>query len=188
MDNFQLEPGNLTNQRGHLIGGVSGAMTNIATSGDVYGLQVASGRPLVLPRLAIKAACTEAFAAAQSLAFGVWKVTGFTAIHDTGSPKTIASKQKHAATGDALSGVNVRISGTAAISNATYTAVDADEPLIVAMGEVSTTPSCLEVWTPGPGKLPIVLSPNEGLIIRPLIAIANDGTVLLWVGADVQRD
>lgn len=191
MKNFQLEPGNISQHQGHLIGGISGAMTNIATSGDVYGLQVAgaNARALIIPQLCISAWCTEAFATGQALAFGVWKVTGFTAIHDTGTGiKTIASKRKFTGAGNALSGINVRISGTDAISNATYAPIDEDEPLIVAAGAVSTTPSCSGVWTPGPGALPIALAPDEGLIIRPLVAIANDGTVSLFVGVDAQRD
>lgn len=191
MKNFQLEPGNISQHQGHLIGGISGAMTNIATSGDVYGLQVAGAavRPLIIPQLFISAWCTEAFGTGQALAFGVWKVTTFATIHDTGTGiKTIGSKRKFTGAGDALAGVNVRIAGTTAISNASYDAIDDDEPLIVAAGAVSTTPSCDRVWTPGEGKLPIALAPNEGLIIRPLVAIANDGTVSLFVGVDAQRD
>jgi len=178
---------------------LSGAMTGIAAGADVGAVRNLLDAPIVVQRIRIRFVTTTAFASAQSMAFRVNKVYGFTAVHDTGSPTAVQAHYNFQggmsvtragaviSTGDRipLTEISSVIAATAAITNATYTAEDTDEPEVFAMGAGSTLPSVYENWVP-PGP-PLVLSKNTGLIINNHILMGASGAGNLYVGVDGYR-
>ena len=186
MENMIIAPSRMAISKGHNIAALSGALTVIVAGADVYGLQNdAADKPLVVGQITMGWFTTTAFGAAQAVPFGLWKVTGFTAIHDTGTGiKTIAPHRKRVALHRALAGVNVRMAAAVAISNATYDSPDADEPDMVLMTTLATSPIGENIWTPG-DFLPFVLDENEGIIVRPLITMGATGVGNLYIKVEV---
>mgnify|MGYP001584478382 FL=1 len=180
-------------------GALSGLMTGISADADVAAVFNLNDSPIVVPRIRIRWFTTTAFTTAQCMAFRVNKVYGATAIHTGGTPTAIQahynfqSGQKTTragaviATGDRipLTEISGVIAGTAAITTATYTGEDTDEPEAVAIGAGSTTPSVWENYVP-PGP-PIVLPKNTGIVINLAIAMGAAGVGKLFVGLDGAR-
>jgi len=177
---------------------LSGAMTGIAAGADVGAVRNLLDAPIVVQRIRIRFVTTTAFASAQSMSFRINKVYGFTATDATGATAVQAHYNFQAGmsvtragvaitTGDRipLTEISSVIAATAAITNATYTAEDTDEPEVFAMGAGSTLPSVYENWVP-PGP-PLVLSKNTGLIINNHILMGASGAGNLYVGVDGYR-
>ena len=192
--NLALTDSNLNTAEGFVIGALSGLMTGIAAGADVCGIRNVGTRPLVILGIRIRWVTTTAFTTAQALAFRVNKVYGFTAVHDTGTPVAVQAHHLHQSgiggttVGDriALTEISTTISSTAAISiSSGYTAEDADEPDVFAVGAGSTLPGVYEDWTP-PG-LPLVLPTNTGLVINNHILMGAAGVGNLYVGVDGYR-
>lgn len=187
------------NSEGLIWPALSGLMTGIAADADVAGVTNLSDSPIVVKRIRIRWFTTTAFTSAQSMAFRVNKVYGFTAVHTVGSPTAVQahynfqSGQKVTragvaiATGDRipLTEISGVIAGIAAISSATYTGEDADEPEVVALGAASTLPVVWENFVP-PGP-PLVLPKHTGIIVNLAIAMGATGVGKLFVGVDGHR-
>lgn len=190
---------NLGTAYGVIAGARSGLMTGIAADADCYLLRNVGKRPFKITMVRLRFATTTAFTAAQCLAFAFHKVYGCTAVHTGGTPTTIAPHWRFqgnvpaTTTADtvpatestvvvnvALTGV---ISGTAAITTATYTAPTAAEPELFAVAGGSNTPVVYEDWQPRDG-LPFVLEQNTGLLGRVAIAMGAGGAGRLFVGVD----
>ena len=77
---------NLVQAEGYLVGCRSNLLTGVAAAADVFGMRniLATRDALAVAWIRLRWVTTTAFGAAQSLAFRVNKVYGFTAIHDTG--------------------------------------------------------------------------------------------------------
>lgn len=177
----------------------SGAMTAIAANADVAMVINLNDAPIVVPRIRIRWVTTTAFAAAQCMAFRVNKVYAATAVHSGGTPTAVQAHylfqggQKVTrggvaiATGDRipLTEISGVIASTAAISSGTYTAEDADEPEVVAIGAGSTLPTVWENYVP-PGP-PLVLTKNTGILVNIAIAMGTSGVGNLFVGVDGVR-
>lgn len=179
-------PGNAA-ARGGFLGGVSGSLAGaISADTDLYSLRNGhASRPLVVSQIDLQWTTTTAFGAAQALLFGVYKVTGFTVIHDT-NDKVLGGVAKRTSHAIAFEDVEAAIATTAAMTGHTYTAPDADEPLItVGSSSHATTPMAYGVWVPDVAGLPLVLEPNEGLVVRPLIALGATGVGILSVHPQV---
>lgn len=189
--NFWMQHTVMKEAEGVLVGALSGLMTGIAAGADVFGLVNLDDRPLAVSQIRIRWATTTAFAAAQAMAFRVNKVTGFTTIHSSGGTAVQAHHRYQegilgTATGDriALTSLSAYIAGTAAITGATYTAEDTDEPDVFAIGAGSTLPGVYEDCS-DPSGLPLfVLPKNTGLIVNNHIAMGSSGVGNLFVGID----
>lgn len=178
---------------------LSGLMTGIAADADVAMVINLNDSPIVVQRIRLRWFTTTAFAAAQCMAFRVNKVYGATAVHTGGTPTAVQahynfqSGQKVTragvaiATGDRipLTEISGVISSTAAITSGTYTAEDADEPEVVAIGAGSTLPTLYENWVP-PGPS-LVLPKNTGILVNLAIAMGATGVGKLFVGVDGYR-
>ncbi len=187
------------NVEGVVWGALSGLMTIISADADVAALCNLNDAPLVVQRIRLRWFTTTAFAAAQSMAFRVNKVTGFTAVHTGGSPTAIQAHHLYGegigtnragtalVTGDRipLTEISGVIAGTAAITTATYTGEDTDEPEVVAVGAGSTLPGLYENWAP-PGP-PLVLPKNTGLVVNLALTMGTAGVGKLFVGVDGYR-
>lgn len=178
---------------------LSGLMTGIAADADVAAVFNLSDSPIVVPRIRIRWFTTTAFTTAQCMAFRVNKVYGATAVHTGGTPVAaqahynFQSGQKvtragaAVATGDRipLTEISGVIASTAALTTATYTAEDADEPDCLAMGAGSTLPTVWENYVP-PGP-PMVLPKNTGIVVNLAIAMGAAGVGKLFIGLDGVR-
>lgn len=190
---------NLGTAYGVIAAARSGLMTGLSAADDCYLLRNVGKRPFKITMVRVRWVTTTAFTTAQCVGFNFFKAYGNTAVHNTGSPTTIAPHWRFqenvpaTSTGDtvpatestvvvnvALTGV---ISGTAAITGATYTAVTAAEPEIFAVSSGSTLPAVYEDWQPRDG-LPLVLAQNTGLLGRCTIALGAAGIGRLHVGVD----
>ena len=190
---------NLGTAYGVIAAAQSGLMTGIAAAADCYMLRNVGKRPFKIEMVRVRWLTTTAFTTAQCVGFSFWKAYGATAVHTGGTPTTFAPHWRfqenvpQTSTGDtvpaaegttliniALTGV---ISSTAAITTATYTAVDADEPDIFTIGAGSTTPVVYEDWVPRDG-LPLVLAQNTALLGRVTVAMGAAGVGRLYVGVD----
>jgi hypothetical protein len=179
---------------------LSGLMTGISADADVAGVTNLNATPIVVQRIRLRWFTITAFASAQCMAFRVNKVTGFTAVHTGGTPVAVQAHHNfgegvktNRATGAAyttgsripLTEISGVIASTAALTAATYTAEDTDEPEVVAIGAGSTLPSVWESYVP-PGP-PLVLPQNTGLIVNLAIAMGASGVGKLFVGVDGYR-
>lgn len=185
-----LEPGNMANAVPRMVSCVSGALVSIAASADVFALRNGSesGKVLSLSQLRASFVTTSAFTA-QALLLAFYKVGGFTVIHTTGSGlKTLPTFSKDSLADEparALSGVECRIAGTAAMTGATYTAPSVDQPMAVLACQSSTTPTGELLWKPASDNFPLQLRGNEGVICRPLIVgIGSGGAARLYISAE----
>lgn len=184
-----LEVGNLANAHPRRVSAVSGALTTVAANADVWALQNASStKRLAVSRLRAKFVTTTAFGTGQALLFGFYRVSGFSAIHTGGTGiKTISVTGRDSRLDDApraLSDVNCRMAAAAAITTATYTAPDADEPFAVLHCPLSTTPAGEMILDAPRDLFPDDLRQNEGVICRPLITMGATGVGTLFVAAE----
>jgi hypothetical protein len=190
---------NLGSAYGVIAGARSGLMTGIAADADCYLLRNIGKRPFKITMVRVRFATTTAFSAVQCLAFVFHKVYGCTAVHTGGTPTAFVAHWRFqgnvpaTATGDTIpttegtTVVNIAasgvISGTAAITTATYTAPTASEPELFTVAGGSTTPVVYEDWQPRDG-LPLVLEQNTGFLGRVAIAMGATGVGRLFVGVD----
>lgn len=191
--NMSLRESNAEGAEGILFPAVSGLVTAVAAGGDLAGFVNLDPRPLCVTAIRIRWVTTTAFASAQALAFRVNKVTGFTAIHTTGGTAVqahhlFAEGIVGTAVGDrvALASLSGYIAATGAISGATYTAEDTDEPDVFAVGAGSTLPGVYEDWTP-PIRGMLVLPQFTGIVVNNQILLGSSGVGNLFVGIDGYR-
>jgi len=191
--NLTLRDSNAEGAEGIVWGAVSGLVTAIAAGADVAGFVNLDARPFCVTGIRIRFATTTAFTSAQALAFRVNKVTGFTAIHTTGGTAVqahhcFAEGIGGTATGDrvALTSLSGYIAATGAISGATYTAEDTDEPDVFAVGAGSTLPGVYEDWSP-PARGMLVLPQFTGLVVNNHLLMGASGFGNLFVGIDGYR-
>lgn len=188
------EASNLRLGTGYILGALSGLVTGVAAAGDVFGLRNVSSKAIAISAIRLRWVTTTAFAAAQGMAFRVNKVYGFTAIHDTGGTAVQThykrqSQIRGSTAGDRvpLTDLSAYIAATGAITGATYTAEDTDEPDLFAVGAGSTLPGVFEEWLPADG-LPLVLEQNQGIVVNNHIAMGGSGVGNLFVGIELFRE
>lgn len=188
------ESSNLRLGTGYILGAVSGLVTGVAAAGDLFALRNVNSKAVAISAIRIRWVTTTAFAAAQAMAFRLNKVYGFTAIHDTGGTAIQAHYKRQSqisgsTAGDRvpLSDLSAYIAATGAITGATYTAEDADEPDLFAVGAGSTLPGVYEDWAPADG-LPLVLEQNQGIVVNNHIAMGAAGVGNLFVGIELFRE
>lgn len=197
MNSLALKESSLQDSQGIIIPLLSGLMTGIAAAADVAGVCNLNAAPLIVDGIRIRWVTTTAFTTAQGLAFRCNKVTGFTAVHTGGTPTAIQAHYAYGegvkttragvvvATGDRipLTEISSVISGIAAITTATYTGEDVDEPDVFAVGAGSTLPGVYENYYP----TFLVLPQFTGLIFNNHIAMGASGVGNLYIGIDCHR-
>jgi hypothetical protein len=187
-DNLQLSNDTLRGASGIIIGALSGLITGVAAGADLFAVRNILAVPVAVPGIRLRWAPVTAFGTAQALALACSKVYGFTAIHTTGG-KAVQAHNRSAIVGDAvgariaLTEISAYIALTGAITGATYTAEDADEPDVFAVGASSLSPGLYEDWSPIDG-LPQTLAANTGFVIKNVVAMGASGAGLLFVGID----
>lgn len=169
-ENYALVERNLVQATGIVLPARSGAMTGIAAGDDVYGaVNLHTSRVLALTMMRVRFLPTTAAGAAQALGIRFAKVFGFTAAHSGGTPVTCRAHylaqplRQDAGVRVPASELVAAISGTAAITTATYTAPDADEPDFFALSSAAVLPVIQEDIWPRDG-LPTALEPSTGIV------------------------
>lgn len=190
--NLMLRDSNSADAEGIVWPAVSGLVTAVAAGADLGGFVNLDDRPFVVAGIRIRWVTTTAFASAQALAFRVNKVYGFTAIHSSGGTAVQAHHQYQAGIGGssvgdriALTSLSGYIAATGAISGASYTAEDTDEPEVFAVGAGSTLPGVYEDWYPP--IPPMVLVKNTGLVLNNQILMGSSGVGNLYWAVDGYR-
>ena len=193
-ENMVIHPANLVQAEGLAVGAVSGAITTIAAGGDVFGFRNVAGRPLAVANLRVRFVPTTAFASAQAVAFRVHKVYGLSKLHDTAGTSVQAHYKRQnqvrgSAVGDRvpLTQMAAYIAGTAAITGATYTSADDDEPEELAVSDGSVLPSIRDHHFWSRDGLCHVLEVNEGIVVKNHITMGTSGVGNLFVGFDLYR-
>ena len=176
-ENYALVERNLVQATGFILPARSGAMTGIAADADVYGaVNLNSQRNLALTMARVRFVTTTAAASAQAMAIRFSKVTGYTAVHSGGSGVSVQAHyhtlplRQAAGTRVPTTEIRAVISGIAAITSATYTAPDDDEPDFYPISSGGTFPTIYEDVFPADG-LPSVLEPNTGIVGKLDIAM-----------------
>lgn len=177
--------------------GVVGATlaTGSATAGHVWACRYAAAastapvdrrRRAVIQRFRAKIATVVGFTAAQEVAFDLFKATAFTALHTGGNAVTPSKKS----TAFVAPLMTARIASTAELTAGTHT-FDTDPIGGCSWPELATGAAIPK----GPGgdiflstedltEQPIILAPDEGLILRNVVAFGGAGTVRLVVEMD----
>lgn len=187
-DNLQLNPDTLRGAGGIVIGAVSGLITGVAAGADLFAVRNIGPSRIAIPGIRVRWAPQAAFTAAQGIVLSVSKVYGFTAIHTTGG-KSVQAHHRSDITGEAvgnripLTEISCYMALTGAITGATYTAEDTDEPEVFAVGSGSTLPGVYEDWSPIDG-LPLTLPPDTGAIVNLVGAMGAGGSGFLFIGID----
>lgn len=190
-ENFLLEDGRLVYAKAHVIGGRSGVMTGIAAGAHLFTIRVPTGaEPLIVSQLEVTAWSESAFTAAQSLAFTLYKLVGFTALQ-SGGVNIAATRKRTTDTAALGADVEAKIAAAAALTGGTFTAIVATEPLGAFVCDVSVSGAgsfCQGrgVWTPK-NRIPIALEPNEGIVLINEVAMGAGGTVRLVAAADTHK-
>lgn len=191
--NLALHPDRLKEAEGLIVPALSNLVTGVAAGADVFGLVNLSDRPLVVSGIRLRWVTTTAFTAAQALAFRLNKVYGFTVLHSSGGKSVQGHYQNQAGIAGSIAGDRVPltdfaayIADTGAITGATYTGEDTDEPELFAVGAGSTLPGVYEDFGRDDG-LPLVLTKNTGIVINNHILMGAGGVGNLFVGIDAFR-
>jgi hypothetical protein len=191
-----LKDSNLADAQMICIPLLSGLVTGVLAAADLAGIVNLNAAPLGVRGIRIRWVTTTAFGAAQALAFRVNKVYGFTAIHTTGGTAVQAHYNYQGgmsvdragtaiAVGDRipLTEISSYIAATGAITGATYTGEDTDEPEVFAVGAGSTLPGVYEDYAP----LGLILEKNTGLVLNNHITMGATGVGNLFLGVDAYR-
>lgn len=178
---------------GVAVGMLSGAVTGVAANADLGGIVNLDDRPLAVRLSRLRWLTSTAFTSAQCLGFRVNKVYGFTAIHTTGGTAIQAHHYYNGGIGGlttgqriALTSLSSYIAATGAISGATYTAEDTDEPEQFAVSSGATLPGVFDDYVPV-GGLAWVLEKNTGLVLNNVVAMGAAGVGNLFWGIDAYR-
>ena len=167
----------------------SGVITGIAADADLAAIRNVDIRPFCIRSSRVRFSPTANFSSPQGILFRVLKVYGFSAVHTGGTPKSIQAHHYHqsgiagSTAGDRipLTEISSVIATTAALTTATYTAPDTDEPEQVAASAGLALPNISDDYVPVAG-LPWVLMPNQGLVLQNVIAMGAGGAgILSWI-------
>lgn len=163
------------------------------TAGHVWACRFATAanptsdkrRRAVIQRFRAKFRTVAGFTAAQEVGFDLFKCTAFTALHTGGS--AVTPSQKSTAFTAPL--MTARIATTAELTNGTET-FDTD-PIageswseLAAAATVQKNGGDIFLSTEDLNRQPLILAPNEGLVLRNVVAFGGGGTVRIIVEMD----
>jgi hypothetical protein len=181
-------------------GAYSGLITGVAggsaTNGHLWAVRwapttapaanaVEKRRFALVTRLRARGVTIVGFTAAQEVLLALFKLTGYTAAH-TGGTALTPSKKRAAAPTTLMTG---RVANTAQLTAGTHV-LDTDPIASGAFSELAAAATVpkgvadLFLSTEDLAQYPIVLAPNEGLLIRSEIAMGAGGTMRLGVEMD----
>ncbi len=191
-----LKDSDLADAQTLCIGLLSGLVTGASKGDDLAAIVNLNARPLGIRGIRTRWVTTTAFAAAQSLAFRINKVYGFSAIHTTGGTAVQAHYNYQGGMSVDLSGTAIAVgdrvplteissyvAATGVISGQTYTGEDTEEPDVFAVGAGSTLPGVYDDYTP----LGLILEKNTGLVLNNHITMGATGVGNLFLGVDAYR-
>lgn len=185
----------LSNQTGiYRLSMQSGLLTGVAagtaTAGHLFAFRWTSAALRAYVRkIKLRWQTTTPFTAAQEMAFRVFRLTGYSAAHSTGTAATLTSPNLKTSTRFAASALaDARIGGTGALTAGTHT-LDAQE--LGGLNGWSQTganadPTAFETVLGGDAQIlaALELGANEGFIVRNEILMGAAGVGRLLVEVD----
>jgi hypothetical protein len=175
---------------------VSGLLTGVAaataSAGHLFAFRWAPATPngpqfAVLQRLRARWFTIAGFTAAQQIGMDVSIIRTYTAAH-TGGTAVAPVKKRTAFAATAVPANNIQIGTTGALTDGTHAA-----PEVIAAAEfaelaaAATVPKgAMDILMPTDDldRYPIVLAPNEGLLVRNSVLMGAGGTAVLVVEID----
>lgn len=189
MRNFRTTDLMMRHAEGITLPSLSGLMTAVEAGSDVCAARNLSARVLGVTLIQVRWVTETPFDVAQSLAFRINQVHGFTTTHNAGG-KVCQAHYKYQA-GIAATAVGERInpnllvgytSLAGAITGGIYMEEDADEPDLFAVGAGSTLPGVLDDWSCAPDGLVMVLPQNTGIVVNLQTSLVGAGAGRLFLG------
>lgn len=194
---YNLKTGEGAYRTGARTGLLAGVTTGSATNGHIWAMRWApdvANAPVALRRVALiqrfraRWFTVAGFTAAQEVSLSLFKLTAFTALHTggTGAAALTPSKKRTASVASLMTG---RIAGSDQLTAGTQT-LDTD-PIgggsFAELAAAATVPKgAFELFmsTEDLAEYPLVLQPNEGLLLRNEIAMGAGGTARVVVEVD----
>lgn len=172
----------------------SGLLTLVAaktaSAGHVATLRnpSASGKHVLLERLAIEAGPVTDFTALQRLGFAAFVARAFTSAYTGGTGQTLTGNNAKKRTSDPTTVVEARMATTGELTQVAAT-LDA-QPFMGAEGGVPADAATAEnkilrgVWSEVESGAPIILAPDEGIVVANMVLMGAAGTVALQIDAE----
>ncbi len=178
----------------YLMVATSGLLTTIAagtaTAGHIFVVRAPATNVMVITRLAVKWRTVVGFSAAQEVFLKVFRLTGFSANYSGGTDIVLTTPQfKKRASYPSTTIQQARIGSTGALTAGTQT-LDTNEFAsdscwdLAAGATVPKKELNMQCGTIHPGNHPLVLTGNEGFIVRNEILMGAAGTGRLIVEMD----
>lgn len=204
-ENNLIEVGRLNYAKSHMISGFSGALTGLAANAVVAAIRNIGPAELIVDSVDMGFTTTTGTGAAPagSLAFGLYKVPGFTALTNAGARATPpAPVRKRNAEHFALpaaavvdpkfdTAVQVQVGGVAALTGLTLSpALVVDDPQAIWVAEtIALAANTLyegseRAWEPR-NHIPFTLGPDEGLVFTTRFAFPGTLAGQFFFGVDV---
>lgn len=192
----------------HLLGARTGVLTALAANAVVAAIRNVGPGEVMLDQLELAFFCTAGSGSLVTLAWGLYKVDGFTVAPATGAraPDPVPIRRRTndhqrlfpsqaALTAAGIRGqapdtfLEVKVGDTGALSGGTFNApVFADPLWTLASGSITNTSQVANaqgVWWPRNG-IPITLEPDEGLLIAAQLAFTGTLAGHLALAADLR--
>ena len=190
-ENNLIEVGRLTYSKGHIISGLSGALTALSASAVVAAIRNVGPAEVIVDSIDQAFMTTVAASTAGSLAFGVYKVPGFSALLGTGAravaPVAVRKRisDHFALPANTLlqndpkfdTAVQAQVGSTTALSGLTLSpALVVDDPQAVMVCNAVNNAAAgaflhngRSRWEPR-NHIPMTLGPSEGLVFTTIEA------------------
>lgn len=188
-----------TDENAFRIAAKSGAITGtgVVAGGPLFSVRWSGGNNtggyFVLTKLRAVLDVTTIFTAAQEIGIDAVRATAFNAGDSAGTaltPTGPENKMRSAYAGSATAGIRIAAAtvltaGTRTLDTNPFAISNAVGERIVNVaagtGYLPAPPQAVLDFTPGPYEYPLVLQPNEGFVIRNVVAFPAAGVVSLTV-------
>lgn len=170
-------------------GKYSGAIAGVAGGGHLWAVRWAPGTDprqfATIQRMRVRAFTVAGYTAAQEVMLAVWKLTGYTAAHTGGN--AITPIPKRAAFNAAL--MTGQVANSSALTPGTQT-LSTDSMAAASYAELAAAATVQKgqidilMSTEDLVEHPIILTANEGLLVRNEVAQGAGGTMRLIVELD----
>ena len=179
------------------IAAVSGVFTGVAagtaSAGHLFALRFPTPQTtegfFILQRLRARWRTVAGFTAAQQVAMDLSIVRGYTAAHTGGIGTQTPSRKRTSFPVSTIAAANLQVANTGALTNGTevFDAAPLKWDSFAELAAAATVAKgTMEIYlsTEDLDRYPVVLAPNEGLVIRNLVAMGAAGTAQLGVEVD----
>lgn len=165
------------------VGAPSGLLTGVIAGAALFSLRNAGSSLMVVRRLSLGWLTTTTFTAAQRLEFALMRATGWSVADTGGSPLGLTSG-KHR-TSLITPSVEAKVATTTGITAGTRT-LDAFPMSTVALWSAAVGAALAQtpMFSHDAGDYPLVLGPQEGLVVNNIVAMGAAGVGMAYINAE----